>query len=86
MKPAPRPERVLLVLALEGGECRGVATRFSDEARFRFESVAELSVWLLDPGRAAATPERGARDDAEPEASAHEDEPGTPGPHGGSRR
>jgi hypothetical protein len=58
-----RPERVLLLLARHAGECRGKAIRFADESEFRFESLEQLTRWLLaGPGNPAPP----GADDQEP--------------------
>jgi hypothetical protein len=54
--PTSRPERVLLLLARHDGECRGKAIRFADETEFRFESMEQLTRWLLAGPEAPAPP------------------------------
>jgi len=43
-----RPERILLLLARGGGECRGKAVCLADSSEVRFDSMNELVTWLQD--------------------------------------
>lgn len=43
-----KPERILLVVARQHGDCRGKAVRIADRSEFRFASVDELARWLAD--------------------------------------
>jgi len=46
--PFTRPQRILLVLARQSGDCRGKAIRVADGTEFRFESLEELRHWLVE--------------------------------------